>query len=140
MAKVTAQEFAEKWSRRLTASSPDIQRGINRVDQAPTEKAAAKKDKMLANLTASVQGGKWESGLRRVTLADWKKAATEKGIPRISAGVQGATPKVTEFAQQLLSFEDGLQAQVNSLPDLTIEDSVNRASTWIRGMYKFKRS
>lgn len=140
MAKLSASEFAEKWARRLSAASPDITKGINRVDQAPTEKAAAKKDKMLQNLTAAVQGGKWESGLRRVTLADWKKAATEKGIPRIAQGVTGATPKVTEFATQLLSFQDGLQSQVKSLPDLTLEDSINRMTTWVRGMAKFKRT
>lgn len=139
MPKLTAQEFAEKWQRRLTAAAPDISKGINRVDTSPTEKAAAKKDKMLNNLTMAVQSGKWESGLRRVTLSDWKKAATEKGIPRISQGVMGAGPKVTEFASQLLSYEDSLQSKVNSMPDLTLQDSINRAVAWINGMSSFKR-
>ncbi len=140
MAKVSASEFAEKWARRLTAASPDIQRGIQRVDTAPTEKAAAKKDKMLTNLTAAVQSGKWEAGLRRVSLGDWKKAAIEKGIPRLSAGVQGAGTRMTEFATQLLNYEDSLQSQVTSMPDLTIEDSIARMTAWTRGMAKFKRS
>lgn len=140
MSKLTAQEFAEKWQRRLTAASPDIQKGINRVDTAPTEKAAAKKDKMLQNLTMAVQSGKWETGLRRVTLSDWKSAAINKGIPRISQGVMGATGKVTDFASQLLAFQDGLQSKVNSMPDLTLQDSINRAVAWIQGMSSFKRS
>ncbi len=140
MAKVSASEFAEKWARRLTAASPDIQRGIQRVDTAPTERAAAKKDKMLTNLTAAVQSGKWEAGLRRVSLGDWKKAAIEKGIPRLSAGVQGAGTRMTEFATQLLNYEDSLQSQVTSMPDLTIEDSIARMTAWTRGMAKFKRS
>ena len=140
MAKLTAAEFAEKWQRRLSAAAPDITKGINRVDVSPTEQAAGKKDKMLANLTASVQSGKWEAGLRRVTLADWKKAATEKGVPRISQGVANAGGKVANFASQLLSYQDSLQSQITNMPDLTIEDNINRAVTWIRGMGKFKRS
>ncbi len=140
MAKITAQEFAEKWSRRLSAAAPDIQRGVNRVDVSPTEKAAAKQDKMLANVTASIQSGKWANGLRRVSLGDWKKSIIEKGIPRISQGVAGATPKVSDFASQLLPFQDSLKSQLDTMPDLTLEDSINRMSTWVRGMSKFKRS
>ncbi len=140
MAKLTASEFAEKWQRRLSAAAPDIQKGINRVDVSPTEKAAAKQDKMLANITASVQSGKWAAGLRRVSISDWKRAAIEKGIPRISQGVSGAGPKVTDFASQLLPFQDSLKSQVDNMPDLTLEDSINRMSTWVRGMSKFRRS
>lgn len=139
MAKLTAQEYAEKWSRRLQAAAPDIQRGISRVDTSPTEAAAAKKDKMLANVTAAVQNGKWEAGLRRVTLSDWKKAATEKGIPRISQGVAGASPKVADFASKLLPFQDSLKQQISNMPDLTIEDNINRMVAFARGMSKFTR-
>ena len=140
MSKMTSQEFAEKWSRRLSAAATDIQRGIQRVDTSPTEAAASKKDKMLANVTASIQNGKWEAGLRRVTLNDWKKAAVEKGIPRISQGVAGASGKVADFASQLLPYQDSLKSQISSMPDLTIEDNINRMNTFIRGMAKFKRS
>ena len=140
MAKLTAQEFAEKWQRRLQAAAPDIQRGIQRVDVSPTEKAATKQDKMLANTTAAIQSGKWANGLRRVTLGDWKKAAVEKGIPRISQGVANAAPKVSDFASQLLPFQDSLKSQISGMPDLTIEDNINRMTTFIRGMSKFKRS
>lgn len=140
MAKLTPQQFADKWSRRLQAASPDIQNGINRVDQSPTELAASKQDKMLQNVTAAIQSGKWANGLRRVTLGDWKSAAINKGIPRISQGVTGASAKVTSFATQLLSFQDSLQSKVQSMPDLTLEDSINRMTTWVRGMSTFKRS
>ena len=140
MAKLTAQEFAEKWTRHMQSAAPDIQRGINRVDSSPTEAAASKKDKMLANVTQAVTSGKWEAGLRRVTLGDWKKAAIEKGIPRISQGVSNASPKVADFASQLLPFQDSLKSQISNMPDLTIEDNINRMTTFIRGMSKFKRS
>lgn len=140
MAKLSPQEFAEKWARRLSAAAPDIQKGVQRVDQSPTEKAAGKKDKMLQNLTQAVQSGKWEAGLRRVSLNDWKAALINKGIPRITQGVQGAQSDVADFAGQLLSYQDQIKSEIERMPDLTLEDSINRMTTWVRKMSQFKRS
>lgn len=140
MAKLTPQEFAEKWARRLSAAAPDIQKGVQRVDQSPTEKAAGKKDKMLQNLTQAVQSGKWEAGLRRVSLNDWKTALINKGIPRITQGVQGAQSDVADFAGQLLSYQDQIKSEIERMPDLTLEDSINRMTAWVRKMSQFKRS
>lgn len=140
MAKLSPQEFAEKWARRLSAAAPDIQKGVQRVDQSPTEKAAGKKDKMLQNLTQAVQSGKWEAGLRRVSLNDWKTALINKGIPRITQGVQGAQSDVADFAGQLLSYQDQIKSEIERMPDLTLEDSINRMTTWVRKMSQFKRS
>ena len=40
MAKVTPQEFAEKWARRTQGATQDYIRGIDRVTEAPGVKAA----------------------------------------------------------------------------------------------------
>lgn len=137
--KVTAEEYAEKHARRLKASVEDIRRGIERVTESPTAKAAGKQDKMLANLTRAVQDGKWAAGLRRVTVEEWKAKTINKGLPRIAAGVDEAHDKVVAFATDLLAHEDGVLRKIETMPDLTLEDSINRASTWIREMSKFKR-
>jgi hypothetical protein len=136
---MTASEYAEKQARRLKGSIEDIRSGIQRVTEAPTAKAAKKADKMVANLTASVTSGKWAARLNSVSLEEWKQKATDKGLSRIASGIDGAKAKVEAFAAQLLPFESSLQDQINKLPDLTLEDSVNRATSWIRGMSKFQR-
>lgn len=140
MAKLTPTEFAEKHARRLKASVEDIRRGIDRVTESPTEKAAAKQDKMLANLTASIQSGKWASGLKRVTLEDWKRKARDVGVNRISAGIDAAKDKVTAFAEELLPHIDRGQAKIASLPDVTLDDNINRMTSFIRHMSTFKRT
>ncbi len=139
MAKVNSTQFAEKWARRMSQSTQDIQNGVNRVTEAPTAKAAAKKQKMLQNLTAAVNSGKWEAGLNRVSLQDWKKSIIEKGLPRVQAGVTAAQPKVADFANKLLAYQEGLQSQIESMPDLTLQDSISRMTAWITGMSKFQR-
>lgn len=137
--KLSPDEYVAKHAQRTKAAVPDYTAGVQKVTSSPTAAAAAKQQKMVANLTEAVNSGKWKNGLMRVSLEDWKNAATNKGAGRIAAGVDGAAGKVLSFAQQLLPYEQTLQDTVNKLPDLTLEDSVNRASAWIRGMGKFQR-
>lgn len=140
MAKLTPKEFQEKHARRLTASVEDVRQGIDRVTESPMEKAVAKKEKMLANLTASVNDGRWERGLRRVTLEDWKKKTRDVGVARIAAGIQAASSKVIAFAEELLPHIDAGQAKLKTMPDITLEDSIARMTTFVRHMADMKRT
>ncbi|KKN35890.1 hypothetical protein LCGC14_0778940 [marine sediment metagenome] len=135
----TADAFAEKWNRRIKASTPDIRAGLEGVEEAPTLAAVAKKDKFKTRLMEAIDNGKWEAGLRRVSLEEWRSAAINKGVPRIAAGADEAQGKVQEFAAEILPHIASGQAAVNKLPDFTIEDSINRVGTFMRHMSNFKR-
>lgn len=140
MAKLTPAEFQEKHARRLSAAVEDVRKGIDRVTVNPCELAAAKKEKMLANLTASVNDGRWEAGLRRVSLADWKDKAKNVGAGRIATGINAAKAKVIAFAEELLPHIDAGQATLKTLPDITLEDNIARMTSFIRHMANFKRT
>ena len=140
MARVNAQEFAEKWSRRTAAATGDYTRGVQRVREAPGAKAAAKVDKYLAGVQASVQEGKWQARVGRVSLSEWQRAATEKGAGRISAGVQSATGDMQRFGQELLSHIDSVKNETDNMPDNTLEDRIQRMVSFSRGMSQFRRS
>jgi len=140
MAKLTASQFQEKHARRLKAAVEDVRQGIDRVTENPCEKAAAKQDKMLSNLTASVQQGKWAAGLKRVSLEDWKRKARDIGVNRIAAGIDGAKDKVVAFAEVLLPHIDRQKEKIKAMPDVTLDDNINRMTTFIRGMADFKRT
>lgn len=140
MSKLTPAEFQEKHARRLKESIPDIERGIERVTESPTAKAAAQEAKMKFKINEALNSGKWSRGLKRVSLEDWKKAAITKGVPRISIGIDAAAEKTTKFAGELLAFEDTLKATIDKMNDVSFEDSINRMVAWVRGMKKFKRS
>jgi len=140
MAKLTASEFQEKHARRLKAAVEDVRKGIDRVTENPCEKAAAKQDKMLTNLTAAVSSGKWAAGLKRVSLEDWKKKARDIGVNRIAAGIDGAKDKTIAFAEQLLPHIDREKAKIAAMPDVTLDDNINRMTSFVRGMANFKRT
>ena len=140
MAKLTPQEFQEKHARRLKASVEDVRRGIDRVTESPTAKAAAKQDKMLTNLTAAVNSGKWAQGLKRVSLEDWKKKTRDVGVNRIAAGIDAAASKVVAFAEDLLPHIERGQEKIKSMSDVTLDDNINRMTTFIRHMSELKRT
>jgi len=140
MAKLTPKEVQEKHARRLKAAVPDMQVGVERVTESPTLKAAAAADKMLHNLTKSVQDGKWQAGLKRVTLEEWKQKMINKGIGRVATGIDEAADKVEAFYGQLLPHIDKGLAALDKMPDVTLEDSINRMVANARHMSKFKRT
>ena len=139
MANLSPQQIAEKHARRTIAASQDMIAGINNVTVSPTELAAKKQDKLIQNWTESVQSGKWARGLRAVKLEDWKRAMTEKGVPRVAAGINGAREKTEAFFAELLPFQADLSSKIALMPDLTLEDSIARMTAQVRGMASFRK-
>jgi len=138
MARVTPQEAANKLVRRLQAATPDITRGIQRVTEAPGIKAAAAAETMIARLMEVVNSGEWAAAVSAVTLQDWKDAAINKGVPRIAAGIAAAEPKIVRFMTQLLPEVDRVKAMTDAMPNLTLEDRINRSAQFQREMANFK--
>ncbi len=137
--KLTAQEFQEKHARRLKAAVPDIQAGVQRVTEAPGVKAAEKVDKWHAAISAQETKEKWARRVASVSVDEWKTHMLNKGVPRIAAGIDGAAAKVVEFAEKLITHQNAGLVAIDRMPDLTLEDSINRATTWIRHMSQFTR-
>ena len=140
MSRLTPEEFQEKHARRLKGSIDDMRVGIEKVTEAPTLKAAAKKDKMKQNLVAALDSGKWEAGLKRVSLEDWKTKMIDKGLNRVAAGIDGAKDKVIAFATEFLPFQDKIRDELAKMPDLTLEDSISRMTHQVRRTSGFKRT
>ena len=139
MAKLTPEQAVEKHARRLKGSTEDIRRGIMRVTEAPGVAAARKTEKMRTNLIASIDSGKWGQRVASVPLTTWQALAADKGIARIAAGIDGAKEKMTDFYGQLFPFQDAVVAKVKGMPDVTLDDNLNRMTFAAREMSKFKR-
>lgn len=134
MARTTAAQWLDKWSRRLSAATPDIQAGIQRVNQAPGVAAAAAAPVMLANLTASVQSGAWAARVSSVSLPQWQKAMTDKAIPRLAQGITAAQQNKQGAIQTFLSAVDAASADANALPRGGLEQNIARSVAFQRSM------
>jgi len=131
-AQKQAATVTTKWVQNLGASGPSMQNGANAVQTAPGQLAAAAAPKMLQKVTAAIQSGKYAARVSSVTLGDWKQAYIQKGIPRVAQGAQQAAPKMQAFLQEFLPVAAAVSAQVDSMPKITIEDSVARSAAAIR--------
>lgn len=136
MAKLSAQEMQDKWSRRLKAAGPDISMGIDRVTQAPGAKAAAQANVMAANLAARIADGTWQRNVAKVSVDQWKQAAKAKGVPRIAAGVDAAKDKTVDMFGKVLSAVDASVQVVNQTPRGDINQNISRAVTFMQEMAK----
>jgi len=139
MSKLTPKQAQEKHARRLKAAMEDITIGVDAVTEAPGKKAAAQAQKMKANLIKSVDDGTWARRVAGVPLEEWKSKMKTKGIPRISQGIDEAAEKTEEFFAQLFPFQDSLQGKLTGMPSLTLEDNIQRMTTWVRGMADFSK-
>jgi len=135
---ITPAQFVEKHNRRLKGALEDMRRGVEAVEVSPGKKAADKEAKMRAGIVRALDDGTWKRRVGALTLDEWKKSMLDKGLSRVSAGIDGASAKVTAFATQLLAAESALQTEVSKMPDLTLEDSISRMTAWVRGMAKFE--
>ncbi len=141
MARKSPGASAEKWGRNTKTATQDMRDGINRVTEAPGVKAAEKQEKMRQGILDSIDSGKWADNVASVSLGEWKQKMLEKGVPRVSAGVDAAQPKVLQFHTQLADHQDRIDSVLDGMSDLTLEDGINRAVAQMRGMseFKFKR-
>lgn len=139
MARVTPQEYAEKWGRRLKGSTEDIRRGVSRVTEAPGAAAAKAADRYASGVADAVTSGRWQSRVAAVSVSEWQAKTIQKGVQRIGQGVDSALPAQTEMATKLLADVDASAAKANAMPKGTIEDSIARMSTFAREMHQRSR-
>jgi len=139
MATKDPKSVAEKWVRRTQAASQDMVNGVNAVTTNPAQQAIAKEAKLLNNVTEAITSGKWRRGMAAVTLEGWKQAMIQKGAPRVAAGAQAAQTKSEQFYAELLPYQDSLKSKLASMPDMTLQDNIQRAVTWMSDMSKFRR-
>jgi hypothetical protein len=138
MARVTPQEYAEKWKRRLSSATEDIRKGVQKVTQAPGQAAVANTEGMRRNINEAIDSGRWARKTAAVTVDQWKTAALEKGLARIPTGAQQAEQKMARVATTLLPAVDAAAAAARAMPKVTIEDSIARVGEFVRRMHAFK--
>ena len=138
MARLTAEQYAEKQARNLKNSLPDIRAGIERVSSAPGQAAAAAQQRMKDNLNRSIDDGRWAQKVVGVSLEDGKQAALTKGVDRIAQGIDQAHSRQVQMAGRLLAAVDSSASKVKNMPKGTIQDSIARMTTFVEDMHKFK--
>lgn len=139
MARVNAQEWQEKHARRLKASTEDIKKGVMNVREAPGVAAARSKELLKQRIIEAIDNGTWETKVAGVSLQEWQDKFINKGVNRIAAGVDAAKEKSIASAEKLLKNVDTASSEVKAMPKGTIDDSINRMTTYARRMHELSK-
>jgi len=136
----TAAAATDRWASGMANSTEKIKAGVNAVTVAPTAKAALRLDAYLAGVQRAISSGKMADSLNRVTLQEWQRAMTEKGVNRVAGGAAAAKPKFQAFMNEFLPFLENARRELESMPRGSLEENIQRAVTMMRKIATFKRS
>lgn len=128
--RLTAEQAADKWQRRMQTAAEDYTTGVNAVTESPTAAAAEQANKYQVGVQEAVAQGRFQRGLERVSLQDWKTAAVEKGAPRLATGATAAAPLVRTRLQQIFAAQDEVLAIVDQMPTDTLEQRIAKSTRW----------
>ncbi len=134
-----AQAIAQLWGQRMAAAGERMKAGINAVTENPAEKAAAAAPKYLAGVQRAMAEGKYEAGLRKVTLQGWKTKMLNKGISNMQTGAREAVPDMQAFLTDFLPFAAQVSDQVKAMPSGTKEDSRARMLANFEAMSNYRK-
>jgi hypothetical protein len=136
MAIPDAGTVAAKWSTRTQAAQQDYVSGVQNTDKDPTALAIAQGQRYIQRTQDAFNSGKWANGLRRAGKAGWQ-AATIAKASSFASGVAASEQKVQTAFAPLLAYETSLQSRVQSMPNVTLQDRIARATAWITGMHDY---
>lgn len=138
MAKIVdPQAYAEKWARRTGQATQDYVAGVQGVQTAPGQQAAAQQATYLARVNESA--GKWARNVAGVSLQDWKDKTVNVGAARISSGVTAAQSKMAAVASQLLPAVAAAAAASRAMPKQTLDQRIQRSVAFQQAMSKFQK-
>lgn len=138
MAIPDASTVAQRWAQNAAAAAPRYVQGAEQTSKDPTALAIAALPKYMQRVQEAYQSGRTQRGLQRAGKAGWLAGVTGKGAMNYSNGVSASQGKFAERIAPVLAYEATLQGQINNMPNLTLQDSINRATAWIQGMAAYK--
>lgn len=137
---ISPDAAADAWVAGLGQATQKIKNGIMAVTQSPTSKAAAAIDRQVAGVQRAASSGKTARALNAVSLEEWKRLASEKGVPRIAAGAAAAKGKMASFLRAFLPHVSSGVDQLNaSMPRGDLETNLNRMTAMARHNSNFRR-
>jgi hypothetical protein len=133
-----ANDVAKEWAQGLRNSRSKIERKVSELTESPTERAAKNSDVWFQKISSDETKKKFESGLRNVSLDEWRRKFLDKGLANMAKGADDAQAKMADFLSKLLPYTEQVKKEVADMKVLTIDDAVAKVEKVIRKMSQFK--
>lgn len=128
----SAADAAQRWQTGFSGAGAKWQAGIEAVQVAPGQLAAAQQGRYVAGVTQNA--GKWATKTAGVSLATWKATSIQKGAGRLASGAQAGMSKYQTAIAPVLS---AIGTIVQGLPPRgTVEQNIQRSSQFQMALHQ----
>jgi hypothetical protein len=137
MAILDAATATQHWQNSAGAAQTAYTQGVQNTTVDVIGRAVAQAQKALNGYTSAITSGLWARRLTDVGTTGWKSAAVAKAA-NYGVGIQASGGKYQAAYSAMLPTMQALQAQIDAMPNVTLADSIARATTWIQGMHNYR--
>lgn len=125
----SAADAGDKFSRRVAASGPDYQKGVQNSNNWSANAQAAGK-RRDAGLIAAINDGRIDGGIARTGDAGWKSATLAKGVTNFTAAANKAKDRYMQGYARLLGYLNAAQAATANIDTSTRAGRLEKARVW----------
>jgi hypothetical protein len=142
MAMPTVQASKDAYRAGTSGAGQKWQDGASRFEGDPTALAAAALPKAKANYNAAIDSGRVARALAAAGKSGWLAGINRpEAVTSYGAGTAGkGADKWAAAMNQWFPVFDALSRQIQSMPNNSPQDSINRVAAWINGTIAAKQN
>lgn len=126
MAAKSGAEIFEQYRARMSQSMARIQKGAETTEKSQVGNAIKQKELMKQRIMEAIDNGSWETGLRNAGDQKWLRNLVQKGIPKITAGIDANKPEIIAKMEKVGQVGEMVSKEVDAMPKGGVEESIAR--------------
>jgi hypothetical protein len=129
----------QRWRDSAAAGQARYTEGVQATQVDVVGRAVAAQGKLLTNVQQAISSGRWARRLQDVGTAGWKSATVAKAA-NYGVGISAGADKYQRAMQQWLPIIQSAAASVQSMPNGSFQDSLNRMTAFATALHNAKLS
>jgi hypothetical protein len=127
----------QRWVASAGTAQQRYSEGVQATNVDVVGRAVAAQAKLLTNVTQAISSGRWARRLSDVGTAGWK-AQTLAKASNYSTGIAAGEQKYQQAMQTWLPIITSAAASVQSMPNTSFQDSLNRMTAFSTALHNAK--
>jgi hypothetical protein len=127
----------QRWRDSASQGQQRYQEGVQATQVDVVGRAVAAQPKMLANVQQAITSGRWARRLQEKGTAGWK-AATIAKASNYATGIAAGADDYQRAMQEWLPIIQSASASVQSMPNTSFQDSLNRMTAFATALHNAK--
>jgi hypothetical protein len=128
MAKKTADQIAQKYTRGVSGAGQDYAAGVQNPSRPWASSTVAGAARWQAGIQLAISNKSFQNGVSKAGDAKWQSAAINKGAQRYQSAATEAGQAYAQQAGKVMSAAAAAQAAVQSMPNETMEQRIARSA------------